>query len=130
MHRIFYISQSLIEPTELPLLLKQANEANAKIDVTGVLMFTGGCFAQVIEGPTPTLQALMARIEADRRHCRVQRLLDDDVPARRFGDWHMAFIESPGTDDLVSELLQGQDVSPARAQRVLDLMLAGLPKRG
>lgn len=126
MRQIFYISRSLIEPADIRALYEQSRRHNGQADITGVLLFTGGCFAQLIEGPAPALQALMARIEADRRHNQVRRLLDRDVDARHFADWHMELFETPGADDLVDDLLQTATVSPQRAQRLLELMLAEL----
>jgi hypothetical protein len=129
LRQIFYISRSLIEPADLRALCEHSRRHNGQADITGVLMFTGGCFAQLIEGPAPALQALMARIEADPRHGQVRRLLDRQVAERRFANWHMELFETPGADDLVDELLQTATVSPQRAQRLLELMLAELPLR-
>lgn len=129
MRQIFYISRSLIEPADIRALYEHSRRHNGQADITGVLMFTGGCFAQLIEGPAPALQALMERIQADPRHGQVRLLLDRDVTARRFADWHMELFEMPGADDLVDDLLQTNSVSPQRAQRVLELMLAELPLR-
>lgn len=129
MRQIFYISRSQIEPADIRALYEQSRRHNGRSDITGVLLFTGGCFAQLIEGPAPALQALMARIEADPRHGQVRRLLDRDVDERHFAGWHMELFETPGADDLVDELLQTATVSPQRAQRLLELMLAELPLR-
>ena len=131
MRQIFYISRSLIEPADIRALYERSRHHNEQAGITGMLMFTGGCFAQLIEGPAPALEALMARIESDRRHAQVRRLLDRPVPERRFGAWHMELFETPGADDLVSELLRAQEPPPQqRAQRLLELMLAELPVQG
>ncbi len=127
MRQIFYISRSLIEPADIRALYEHSRRHNGQADITGVLMFTGGCFAQLIEGPAPALLALMARIEADPRHAQVRRLLDRDVAGRHFAHWHMELFETPGADDLVHELLQTATVPAQRAQRLLELMLAELP---
>jgi hypothetical protein len=126
LRQIFYISRSQIEPADIQALYERSRRDNERAGITGMLMFTGGCFGQLIEGPEAAIGALMARIEADPRHGQVRRLLDRPVAERRFESWHMALFEAPGADDLVSELLEATEVPPQRAQRLLELMLAEL----
>lgn len=122
LHQVFYISRSLTDALQVERILASARQQNQQRRVTGALLFTGGHFAQLIEGPPRALAETMAVIAADRRHEAVTRLLEGALPRRRFGDWTMAFIEAPGADDLIAQLLQTPQIAPARAERLLRLM--------
>jgi len=123
LQQLFYISRSLARPDELDGLLRLARELNERRDVTGVLLYTGGHFAQLLEGPAAALAETMAAIRRDRRHEAIHELLAEPIAQRRCGDWSMAFVSTPGADDLIQHLLTGPLVAPERAQRLLQLML-------
>jgi len=123
LQQLFYISRSLARPDELDGLLRLARQLNERRDVTGVLLYTGGHFAQLLEGPAAALAETMAAIRRDRRHEAIHELLAEPIAQRRCGDWSMAFVSTPGADDLIQHLLMGPLVAPERAQRLLQLML-------
>jgi len=123
LQQLFYISRSLARPDELDELLRLARQLNERRGVTGVLLFTGGHFAQLLEGPAAALAVTMAAIRRDRRHEAIHELLAGPIAQRRCGDWSMAFVSTPGADDLIQHLLTGPLVPPERAQRLLQLML-------
>ena len=118
----FYVSRSLATPADVARILHAAREQNARRGVTGSLLFTGGHFAQLIEGPPAAIAETMQVIEADRRHEAVRRLVDDQVDRRRYEAWSMAYAEAPGADDLVEHLLAPHPVTPERARRLMQLM--------
>jgi hypothetical protein len=97
------------------------------VGLTGALLFTGGHFAQLLEGPEEALRALVSRIECDDRHDRMSMLLDRPSPSRHFASWSMALVEAPGADDLIEQLLAHPSVSPERAERLIQLMFDRLP---
>ena len=49
-------------------------------------------FAQVLEGPQAVVEALYARIKADRRHEAVRVNEAAPSPRRLFGKWAMAVV--------------------------------------
>jgi len=59
--------------------------------VTGGLLFSEGCFAQVLEGPQDAVEAAFERIQCDARHCEVVVLQSGPITKRDFPDWSMAF---------------------------------------
>jgi len=120
--QVFYISRSLAAPADVETILLGARRHNQRRGVTGSLLHTGGHFAQLLEGPPSALADTMAVIGADPRHEAVRRLLDGEIARRRFDGWSMAFVEAPGADDLLEQLLVVRDVPAARAERVLALM--------
>jgi hypothetical protein len=123
MHRIFYLSRSLASPTDLEAIVAGARQANQRRGVTGALLYSGEHFAQLIEGEPEAIAATFADIERDRRHEGLLRLIDGSADKRRFGAWHMAYIDAPGADELLSQLLGGPTVGAARAEQLLELLL-------
>lgn len=123
LRQVFYVSHSLADARVVESIVARARLHNRQRGITGALLFTGGHFAQWIEGPPRALAATMARIEADPRHDAVTRLLETEVHERRFDAWTMAFLPAPGADDLIEQILCAPAVPPVRAERLLRLMV-------
>ena len=85
-----------LEEAALLQLLKQARGFNEQAGITGVLMYGGGRFLQVLEGCPAAVRCLYARIEGDPRHGRLEKLADGLLPQREFKGWHMSFAPPPG----------------------------------
>lgn len=122
--QLFYLSRSLCSPGEVNHILVSARRHNLRRGVTGLMLFSGGHFAQLLEGPPEALRETMAAIDADTRHTAVTRLVEGRTAQRRFKDWSMALFEAPGADDLIQQILAGPPIAPERAQRVMERMLA------
>jgi hypothetical protein len=73
-------------------ILANARQCNAKVDVTGALLFTEGRFVQALEGDRNDVRATYERIEADPRHANVEILSSQFGDRRRFKQWSMAFV--------------------------------------
>ena len=56
------------------------------------MMFNGGAFAQVLEGPPLSVGDIFERIMRDTRHDNVVVLEGWPVRDRSFMDWSMAFV--------------------------------------
>lgn len=128
LHQLFYISRSLADADAIEPILAGARQYNRRHGVSGALLFTGGHFAQLLEGTLPALQQTMARIEGDPRHEALRRLLEGRIAERRYRDWDMAFLSAPGADDLLQHLLLEPLIAPERAQRLLLQLLAANPR--
>jgi hypothetical protein len=76
---------------EIASILVSARRNNALRGVTGALLFSDGCFAQVLEGRQEDVEAIFEAIQCDIRHCEVTIMHAHPVEARSFGDWSMAF---------------------------------------
>lgn len=122
--QLFYISRSLSTPLDVEAILVSSRRQNLRRGVTGILLFSGGHFAQLLEGTAQALHETMAAIDADPRHEAVTRLIEGPITQRRFKDWSMAFFEAPGADDLIQQLLAEPRIPPERALRVVERMLA------
>ena len=77
----------------LPAMVDNASKINAAHDVTGILLFNGTHFFQLLEGPEAGIQTVYQRICADRRHHNVVELMRDYAPYRRFGNAGMALFD-------------------------------------
>lgn len=92
---LFYVSRSTLhipqESGRVQDIVAEARSRNAKLDVTGALMFTETHFAQFLEGPRDALDELMSSILADPRHCEVEVILNRPAKTRRFNGWSMAY---------------------------------------
>jgi hypothetical protein len=75
----------------IPDLLRKIRPRNAKAHVTGMLLYVGTSFLQVLEGPAEPVDALFARIIFDSRHTQVTRLTREAISKRLFPDWTMDF---------------------------------------
>ena len=68
-------------------------------EVTGRLWHNTRAFLQVLEGPTPEVDALLASIARDKRHCEIVVHAKTPVERRRLYNWDMNAL-SPGAPDL------------------------------
>lgn len=97
---LVYFSRSTIQPSgveaEIRKILDIARKENPKNDVTGALLFSGGCFAQVLEGPLSAVQSTLQRIRSDARHTEVSVLSCKPITSRSFADWSMAYVTPTG----------------------------------
>ncbi len=89
-----------LDPSQLTELAQQASLRNTELNVTGVLLFDGKEFLQVLEGPVTAVNAVYERIRHDERHADVVELLRDFAPNRRFLNQGMVLfdlrIDKPG----------------------------------
>ena len=121
----------LFSDDDLVALLKQSQENNTRLKLSGMLLYKDGNFLQVLEGPEDAVQHLFRAICADDRHRGVLRLLEEQIEQRRFADWAMAFRnlnnptfqDLPGYSTFMNERLDPETfrVNPSRAQRLLEI---------
>lgn len=72
--------------SSLDKIVQKANKNNQLIGVTGILLFNGTHFLQVLEGPEQAVSTLYEHICRDPRHHNVVELMRDYAPFRRFGN--------------------------------------------
>ena len=92
-------------------ILQASRRNNARLRITGILLYQDGNFMQVLEGTEQDLSELMHSIERDQRHRGVIVLLKKAIRERQFPHWSMAFkdlSELPPEDAAAfSPFLQG-----------------------
>lgn len=98
LYRIAYCSRSHIPACdlerELHAILDVARRKNLRLGVTGALLYNGGGFAQVLEGPLPAIERIFESIQCDPRHGDVMVLDSGPIEVRTFPAWSMAFAGS------------------------------------
>ena len=101
LYRVMYLSRATRPMTteELQDLLAAARRRNKDRGVSGILLYDAGYFAQVIEGPTDAIAALMTKIEGDDRHDDIVVLSAGPVDARYFEGWGMDWAHLDRIDD-------------------------------
>lgn len=72
-------------------LLAESRTNNARRDVTGMLLYRGGRFVQILEGPESAVRDVMATITGDPRHTDVRVLIDEFIAERNFAEWTMGY---------------------------------------
>lgn len=98
LHHIIYQSTAVAALTgpELGRLLRQSRAHNYQAGVTGMLLYDGACFLQVLEGPGPAVICTFGRIRLDCRHTDVQVLANGPVTRRQFSNWSMGLLNQAG----------------------------------
>lgn len=105
-YRLVYYSENRVPSSqlsaEIETILAASRRNNVLVGITGALMFSGGHFAQVLEGSQAAIESTFERIQQDRRHGNVNLLEFSSAPTRGFQNWSMAFIGS--SDDVTAEV--------------------------
>jgi hypothetical protein len=97
-YRLVYYSRNLTTgdadtfAAEVNNILSTSRANNERDGITGALMFNGGCFAQVLEGPLDVVEVAFERIQQDDRHSEVSLLAVEPIIERSFPNWAMGFV--------------------------------------
>jgi Sensors of blue-light using FAD len=122
-----------LEMTELTALLQAARKHNDGAGLTGMLLYTEGSFFQVLEGVPDAVEALYAKIEQDKRHDQVTKIVAEAIPNRSFADWTMGFSQVSrkelalisGTNDFFSGSSCFLGLDSGRAKKLLSAFREG-----
>lgn len=95
---IIYISNAAksLPAEELDEILVSSRQKNARIGVTGMLVYMGGSFIQVLEGEAEDVDPLVSRIAEDLRHRDFVVIARYPVAERQFPDWSMGYRRCDG----------------------------------
>lgn len=72
-------------------VLSTSRRNNAARRISGLLLFNGMRFLQLLEGPAASVEEAYAKILKDDRHYAVVKLSERTIEEREFGGWEMAF---------------------------------------
>ena len=89
---------------QLQQILDTAKRNNSLLQITGALLYSGGQFAQVLEGPQAAINDRFRRISQDVRHTHVTPLIYEPAGERQFANWSMVLCGSAEVHDLPSNL--------------------------
>jgi hypothetical protein len=83
----------LLTKDELLEILRVSHDNNARLGITGMLLYKGGNFMQVLEGPEEAVNEIYERIVRDMRHAGIVKLSSRPIEERQFEKWEMAFVD-------------------------------------
>jgi hypothetical protein len=91
---------------EIPDLLQHVRIANAKQEITGMLLYICGAFLQVLEGQPEMVDAVFGRIRTDKRHTQLRLIAREPIPERAFEGWTMMHktLDSVEAGELIGEM--------------------------
>ena len=135
LHQIVYVSAAAAGFTlaDLESILRTARAHNAEAGITGVLLFEGASFLQVLEGRAEDIDPLMERIRNDPRHARPVLLLREPIEERSFGEWTMGYTRlslgeirnATGVNDFFRDVTSFTDLNDEKVRRIVALFRAG-----
>lgn len=102
MYYLIYVSSAtrLMRDEELLHLLEKSRANNSELSITGMLLYKGGNFMQMLEGDRDTVKKLYDTIKRDTRHKDVTTITTDSIKKRSFENWSMGFCNMDKLGDL------------------------------
>jgi hypothetical protein len=100
-YRLLYLSHlaSGRDFSVVAQILHVSRERNQQLGITGVLVFDGARFCQLIEGQRAHVVSLAQRIQADPRHTGYRVLFEnEDSRARLLARWRTGYCEPDDLD--------------------------------
>jgi hypothetical protein len=88
---VIYVSSAApdISEHETVKFLNEARQANRKNDVSGMMLYIGGCFLQLLEGEANNVDIVCRAIFRDNREMKM--ILREPIAEREFPEWTMGF---------------------------------------
>ena len=72
-------------------ILLKANKKNEGLHISGVLVYNGGSFIQLLEGEQHMILKLYDQITHDKRHTNIKHIYEGYSQSRLFDKWTMAY---------------------------------------
>lgn len=109
MRQYLYVSTAeQLDHDDVAAILASCQRHNAERGVTGLLLYNGRNFLQLLEGSGDDLAWIMRRIEFDSRHHGISRLYDEPVAERACPDWLMKRIALGDSGEARRERLESE----------------------
>lgn len=81
-----------LQSSDLEDIHRSARELNALDGITGLLVFNGTHFLQIIEGAHDAIEDLLDRLRRDPRHTGLEVRDERRIDKRSFPDWSMEMV--------------------------------------
>ena len=117
--QLLYVSRATVPMTETDLvdIVDRSCRKNARLGITGLLLYGRGNFIQVLEGEATRVDELMEVIKQDPRHKDVEILQNAPIRARLFKQWGMGLAVLHGDRSIDRYRLQSVMHMAERAPR-------------
>lgn len=86
-----------LDASDLEAIHETAQRENAEREVTGLLIFNGTHFLQILEGDGATLAQLLENLRRDPRHSGLEFRHDEPIEQRSFPGWSMELVKVTGS---------------------------------
>ncbi len=123
MKRLTYISKlsRSLTSDQIEEIGKVSQVNNARYYITGVLLYSGGIFFQILEGDTESIDMVYARILNDDRHTEILCLKNEEnVTERLFPEWSMKTINLDDDINLLIKPIKTLLNSVTESHRILE----------
>lgn len=123
-----YTSRARLDLSDRDLadIHQTARHLNALDGITGLLLFDGSRFLQIIEGSEAAIDNLVDRLRQDSRHSAFEVRDERSVERRSFADWSMELLRvSAGYKDAREEVATILPADVAEPVRELILRMSG-----
>lgn len=112
---------------ELADIALGAHEFNRQNRITGLLVYIGEHFLQVIEGTRGRIEHLYKKIESDPRHTNVLEILNQPISERSFSNWSMGVLDlssdsNTETQAVIPLLREARSAPEQHRTQILSLM--------
>ncbi len=100
MIQITYLSSATraMSQEDLEDILRTARDNNARLGVTGMLLYGNKTFIQILEGEEGVVNDLVKTIKRDPRHTNFQIVKKKPIDQHEYADWSMGFKRVSGQD--------------------------------
>ena len=100
MIQITYLSSATraMSQADLEDILRTARENNARLGITGMLLYGNKTFIQILEGEEGVVHELVKTIKRDPRHTNFQIVKQKPIEQHEYADWSMGFKRVSGED--------------------------------
>jgi hypothetical protein len=86
-----------LDVADLEAIHRTAREVNGLEGITGLLVFNGTHFLQIVEGAPQAIDDLVERLRRDRRHSAFEVRDERTITQRSFGSWSMELVRVSGS---------------------------------
>jgi hypothetical protein len=86
------LARSDLQEDDLEHIHRSARERNAQLGITGILIFNGTHFLQIIEGSESSIEGVLDRLRKDDRHTGFEIRDRRKVDVRSFPGWPMELV--------------------------------------
>jgi hypothetical protein len=111
-----------LDSGDLDAIHAKARELNALDGISGLLIFNGTHFLQIVEGSPEAVDELVERLRLDRRHSAFEVRDEREVERRAFPGWSMELVRVSTNDMEAKEAVSSRlpdAVPPAVRERLL-----------
>ena len=102
------LAEAKNDTNDVKAILASSERNNVATNITGLLLFDGERYIQILEGDVEDVNGLFVTISEDSRHHSLELLHKGEIAGRSFETWRMAYEAIP--KGLLSKLAENMGV--------------------